>query len=107
MLTLSRSCRIRIIGSIVIASGCLFTNYARSQNIPRSVINSLYTPNSSQQFFYEGRELLNREEEILKEQKLFSSPKILKIKKEQLQNNFDRLKFKSLSFDRIDFKLRS
>jgi hypothetical protein len=39
---------------------------------------------SSQQFFHEGREMLNREEEILKERKLLSFPKILKIKKEQL-----------------------
>jgi hypothetical protein len=86
-----------------VTSVFLFANSARSQDIPRSVINGLYTPNSSQQFFHDGREMLHREEEILKDQKLLSFPKILKIKKEQLPNNLDRLKFKSLSSDRIDF----
>lgn len=103
MLTLSSSVRIQTIISIAIASVCLFTNSARSQDIPRSVINGLYTPNSSQQFFQEGREMLQREEEILKDQKLLSFPKILKIRKEPLENKIDRLEFKSISFDRIDF----
>jgi hypothetical protein len=55
-----------------------------------------------QQFFHQGREMLDREEEILKEQKLFLSTKILKIRKEQLQQDFDRLEFNSLSLDLWD-----
>ncbi len=46
--------------------------------------------------------MLDREEEILKEQKLFLSTKILKIRKEQLQQDFDRLEFNSLSLDLWD-----
>jgi hypothetical protein len=103
MFSLSSFVRIQTIISVTIASVCLLPHSAKAQNIPRSVINDLYTPNSSQQFFHDGREMLNREEKILKDQKLLSSPKILKIRKEQLQNNLDRLEFKSISFDRIEF----
>jgi hypothetical protein len=64
--------------SIVLVLASASTNSVAAQQIPQSSVNGLFTPNSSQRFFEEGRKILNEEERILNEQKLRAGEHILK-----------------------------
>jgi hypothetical protein len=74
-------------GNIVISGGAIL----RSPD--SSLINGLFTPNSSELFFQEGREKLDREIDILLDNRLAVSENLLKIQddifqqQQELENN--------------------
>ncbi|MGL5806056.1 MAG: hypothetical protein ACRC2R_10205 [Xenococcaceae cyanobacterium] len=76
-------------------------NSVTAQQIPQSVINGLSTPNSAQDFFNEGTQMLEQEERILNEQKFRSGEQLLKITKVTIEPQVKLKRFKQIQNSEI------
>jgi hypothetical protein len=84
----------------------------QAQHVPQTVINGIFTPNSSELFFQEGRDKLDREIEFLYDRRLTANQNLLRISDELIkqqqelenQSKFDILPVLTPSNQNIDFE---
>ena len=74
-----------VFAAITTAKGENYSPKIESLSIPDNVVNGLFTPNQSQQFFQRGREAFEREVEIYNYPERYNSDNLLEIAPESVE----------------------